>query len=202
MGRVSTDKAESHAQGQRERVLDAAYECFVEHGFHQAGMAMISKKAGMSPGLIYRYFENKSAIIRGICQQQLDAMRNDLRPGNAFDIVAGIVDGFEHPEFARPRRMSRVLILEVIAEAARDEELALLVKKFDKEIQANLQYWVQMRYAEAHSRNLDPAEAQTRALSLWLMIEGVVMCRARDASLDNELLRRAVQRITDTTLLP
>ena len=40
-------------------ILDAAKKCFIEHGFHAASMANIAETAGMSPGLIYRYFENK-----------------------------------------------------------------------------------------------------------------------------------------------
>ena len=58
-----TSKAQDRAEMQRNRILDAAQHCVIEHGFHAASMASIADTAGMSAGLIYRYFENKSAII-------------------------------------------------------------------------------------------------------------------------------------------
>ena len=50
----------------RQQILNAAAQCFREHGFHGASIAQISKTAGMSAGHIYHYFENKEAIIAAI----------------------------------------------------------------------------------------------------------------------------------------
>ena len=47
----------------RSQILEAALVCFAKHGFHQASMHDISAEAGISVGLIYRYFENKEAVI-------------------------------------------------------------------------------------------------------------------------------------------
>src|SRR5690606_41896893 len=70
-------KVSKRAQAQRERILAAAQKCFVESGFHAASMASISEAAGMSPGLIYRYFENKNSIILAIIERQLEEGRAD-----------------------------------------------------------------------------------------------------------------------------
>ena len=43
---------------QRERILEAARLCFLKRCFHAASIADIAQEAGMSPGLMYRYFEN------------------------------------------------------------------------------------------------------------------------------------------------
>src|SRR5262249_19557223 len=59
------------APQQRQRILDAAEKCFIESGFHAATMARIAATAGISPGLIYRYFESKSAIVRAIIERHL-----------------------------------------------------------------------------------------------------------------------------------
>ena len=56
----------TRAARQRERILEAAEKCFIESGFHAASMAHIADTAGISAGLIYRYFESKSAIVRAI----------------------------------------------------------------------------------------------------------------------------------------
>ena len=63
---VCAGKDTPRAEVQRERILCAAQKCFIEHGFHAASMANIAAAAQMSAGLMYRYFENKSAIVRAI----------------------------------------------------------------------------------------------------------------------------------------
>ena len=52
-----------HHPGRREQILKAAMVCFAKRGFHQTSMHDISAEAGISVGLIYRYFENKEAVI-------------------------------------------------------------------------------------------------------------------------------------------
>ena len=66
------------ALDRRSQILDAALVCFAKHGFHQASMHDISAEAGISVGLIYRYFENKEAVIAAI---YLDG---GLEPASAF----------------------------------------------------------------------------------------------------------------------
>ena len=68
--KISPQKLSDRACAQRERILDAAQKCFVSHGFHAAGMALIAETANMSPGLIYRYFDSKSTIILAIIERQ------------------------------------------------------------------------------------------------------------------------------------
>src|SRR5260370_17901854 len=51
------------------QILDAALICFGKRGFHQASMHDISAEAGISVGLIYRYFENKEAVISAMADR-------------------------------------------------------------------------------------------------------------------------------------
>src|SRR5580704_5985356 len=53
----------------RCQILDAALVCFAKRGFHQASMHDISAEAGISVGLIYRYFENKEAVISAMADR-------------------------------------------------------------------------------------------------------------------------------------
>ncbi|MAP93985.1 MAG: hypothetical protein CMK07_03445 [Ponticaulis sp.] len=57
----------------RNQVLDAASECFVEKGFHRAGMAEIADRAQMSSGHIYHYFKNKDDIIEAIVDREIQS---------------------------------------------------------------------------------------------------------------------------------
>ena len=47
----------------RDKVVRAALELIAERGYHGAPMAMIAEQAGVGAGTIYRYFENKDALI-------------------------------------------------------------------------------------------------------------------------------------------
>ena len=51
------------------QILDAALVCFAKRGFHQTSMHDISAEAGISVGLIYRYFENKEAVISAMADR-------------------------------------------------------------------------------------------------------------------------------------
>ena len=53
----------------REQILEAAMHCFAKRGFHQASMHDISAEAGISVGLIYRYFKNKEEVIAAIATE-------------------------------------------------------------------------------------------------------------------------------------
>ena len=50
----------------RSRILKAALEVIAENGFHNSPTSFIAKRAGVSVGLIYRYFENKEQLIEEV----------------------------------------------------------------------------------------------------------------------------------------
>lgn len=47
----------------RADILKATLKLISEHGFHGTPMSMIAKEADVGAGTIYRYFENKEALI-------------------------------------------------------------------------------------------------------------------------------------------
>lgn len=58
MARVGSDK-----EDKRFAVIHAALDLVAEHGFHGAPMAAVAERADVAAGTIYRYFENKDALI-------------------------------------------------------------------------------------------------------------------------------------------
>ena len=50
----------------KELILESALELFAEHGFHATSISQIAKKAKISKGLIYSYFESKKEILQVI----------------------------------------------------------------------------------------------------------------------------------------
>ncbi len=51
-------------EDRREQIIDAAMRVFAEKGFTRATNRDIAREAGITPGLIYHYFENKEAVFR------------------------------------------------------------------------------------------------------------------------------------------
>src|SRR5436189_5483488 len=66
---MSHPQMDSFNGDRRSQILDAALVCFAKRGFHQASMHDISAEAGISVGLIYRYFENKEAVISAMADR-------------------------------------------------------------------------------------------------------------------------------------
>lgn len=58
----------------RELILNTALELFAEHGFHSTSIEQIAKKAGISKGLTYNYFESKKSILNEILKTGFDAI--------------------------------------------------------------------------------------------------------------------------------
>lgn len=58
----------------RVLILNTALELFAEHGFHSTSIEQIAKKAGISKGLTYNYFESKKSILDEILKTGFDAI--------------------------------------------------------------------------------------------------------------------------------
>ena len=50
----------------RDDILQSALKLLAEQGFHGAPMARIAEHAGVGTGTIYRYFENRDALILAV----------------------------------------------------------------------------------------------------------------------------------------
>ena len=74
----------------RKRILAAAEQRFAAFGYRRTGIAEIARDAGVAPGTLYRYFENKEEIFRAVMREGLacwlDTARRVLaRPGTAIE---------------------------------------------------------------------------------------------------------------------
>lgn len=50
-------------QEKKSLIMDTALELFAENGYHATSMSRIAKKAGISKGLAYNYFDSKKEIL-------------------------------------------------------------------------------------------------------------------------------------------
>jgi AcrR family transcriptional regulator len=180
----------SRAARQRTRILDAAERCFIERGFHAASMANIAATAGMSPGLIYRYFSAKTEIVRAIIERHLEtdgcpAMR---RLNSCEDFCAQALQMVERWRRRDDPSMNAALMLELTTEAARDPEIARIVRDKDRTVGEDLALAVR-RTARESGVPLSASAAYVRAVVLQCLVEGLACRVVRDPTLSAKALK-------------
>jgi AcrR family transcriptional regulator len=57
-------------EDRREQILDAAMRIFAQKGFIRATNKDIAREAGITPGLIYHYFESKEAVLKAVIESR------------------------------------------------------------------------------------------------------------------------------------
>jgi len=190
------------AQSRRLQVLEAASDCFRRRGYHGAGMAEISKTAGMSPGHIYNYFDSKEAIIEAIIERDMQEMFSVFNgflqaEGPVLDVMlAGCPDGVEkHLDVEKS-----ALKLEMISEAARNEKVAALLQESDNEARRLMKQLMQREGSLV--RHLPEAELEARISVMFAMFGGLMIRRTLNPSLDRDTVLIALKPVIKTLLSP
>jgi AcrR family transcriptional regulator len=64
-------KFRRRAEARPDEVLDAALDLFIEKGFAATRVEDIARRAGLSKGAVYLYFESKEKILEGIIRRAI-----------------------------------------------------------------------------------------------------------------------------------
>src|SRR5438045_1042312 len=117
------------APDRREQILNAAMVCFAKRGFHQASMHDISAEAGISVGLIYRYFENKEAVISAMADRHKAEIHGVLeRARQAPNLLESLEILFTAHCCENSPKVQSAFVVDLYAEASRNPEVANLVR--------------------------------------------------------------------------
>lgn len=185
-------RATAQAEAQRERILDAAQKCFIERGFHAASIASIAQTAGMSAGLMYRYFENKNAIVTAIIERELGHSRAKIADlYTRADLLHRIVETVRQWQVGDPGAMNAALYLETSAEATRDPEIAEVVASSDARVRGEFECWLG-RGRDEGGLGLPPDVARSRALLMQCLVSGLAVRAVREPDLDLRVLQAAL----------
>ena len=76
------EQFEEIREAKKTLILDTALELFANEGFFKTSISDITKKAGISKGLIYNYFESKEALIRTIAFNGIDNLLKNFDPNS------------------------------------------------------------------------------------------------------------------------
>jgi AcrR family transcriptional regulator len=186
--------AATHAARQRERILDAAEKCFIESGF-------LAQTAGISAGLIYRYFDSKAMIVKAIIERHLEtdgACAID-RLNSSEDVCAAMLDLFDCWQRGDDPKMNAGLFLDLTAECTRDPQIARVVRDKDRLVGDGLAQVVR-RIARARGVNLTNAAARDRSDLLQCLMEGLASRVVRDPKLRRSSLKPMLERVIDVLL--
>ena len=111
------------------QILDAAVVCFAKRGFHQASMHDISAEAGISVGLIYRYFQNKEAVIAAMADRHKKQIQEILeRARQAPNLRESLETLFTAHCGETEPQVTAAFVVDLFAEASRNEHVAELVR--------------------------------------------------------------------------
>src|SRR5258708_37659733 len=140
------------------QILDAAVACFAKRGFHQASMHDISAEAGISVGLIYRYFQNKEAVISAMADRHKQEIQEILERARQ---APGLLESLEvlftaHCGEKEPQVVS-AFVVDLFAEASRNPHVAELVRDVCETSMSGVTGLI-AQSPEAKARNLTPRE--------------------------------------------
>ena len=62
----------ARAERTRQRLLDAAGQCFADSGFAKTTVEEIARTAGVSKGLVYHHFRSKDEVLRSVLERTLE----------------------------------------------------------------------------------------------------------------------------------
>nr|WP_280459058.1 helix-turn-helix domain-containing protein [Nocardia carnea] len=78
-------RAERRKAELRRDIIDTAFVCFAEKGYHATGIADIAAELGIGHGTFYRYFSNKRDIIDHVIDDLAARIADTLGTDNAPD---------------------------------------------------------------------------------------------------------------------
>lgn len=178
----------------KNQVLDAALICFRQNGFHGASMAQISKQAGMSPGHIYHYFQNKEAIIAAIVERDTHEMTEWTDTFMASDdMLAAMIDEIPSGIESNCCQDTAALMLEIMAESARNPTIASIIKQHKAEGRERLLKLLQMEMSQRQGTSEQDLMAKVELICA--MFDGLMMRATYRSDEDNAKLAELMKKV-------
>jgi AcrR family transcriptional regulator len=113
----------------RAQILRAAMVCFAKRGFHQTSMHNISDEAGISVGLIYRYFASKEAVIAALAEEHKKQLAELVDRARSAPTLLDSLEILLTAHCCEDQtQMHSAFIVDLFAEAGRNPTIANLVR--------------------------------------------------------------------------
>ena len=189
-------RANPDLQQQRvEEIVAAATACFLEKGFHKTSVQDIAGRAGLSMGLLYRYFPSKEAIIEAAATTAGREAREHIEQ---FAQATELVDGIRQLALTLIAAAAipgyQALLAEVHAESFRSPTL----RRMEQQDLAAMRQAVSsaLRQHQQAGRLLAGVDTLALATVILAAIEGLCVHLELDPALDAQLQQRTIEMLT------
>ena len=165
-------------EDRRDQIVDAAMRVFAQKGFTRATNKDIAREAGITPGLIYYYFESKEALLKAIIETRSPIRLMRSLPQQVFALppeaflrfmIQQILNIVEGENFVS---MIRVLLPEIVHGS--DPHIAGLAGNTLQRIIGFLSSYLETKIATGELR---PVDASLTAQTIFGGIVGFVLRR-------------------------
>ncbi|MCX8044893.1 MAG: TetR/AcrR family transcriptional regulator, partial [Desulfobacterota bacterium] len=164
--------SEEDIKKRKERIFEAAVQCFNESGYDNASMESIAQCAGISKGGLYHYFPSKKELFLELFDYKVhnyfDQMKSFLIAGQAPEeklriLVAKAGEILkQHEDFYR-------FCLEFLSMGVRDHEIKAVMTRFYKNSIDTFKEIIEEGIARGFFLPVDPVKV---ARSLYLSVMG------------------------------
>ncbi len=192
-----------HAQAMRQRILDGAHRAMLSGGYRGTTMPAIAAEAGVSVGLLYRYFPGKAelylAMCEGVTQDQLDELAALM--GSIADPRQRLAAAVRHYVVGLDAEGWGAIVTAGWAEADVNPALRDLLRRRCDQIRA----FATMFLREAVARGeLEPGiDVEEISLASTMLLDGVIGHQAEAGDrFDPDLVARSVTALLGRSLRP
>jgi AcrR family transcriptional regulator len=183
----------AHLAQVRDRILDGADRAFRTSGFRGTTIPDIAGEAGVSVGLIYRYFPSKEELFLSVCQAKTEQQLDELAVA-----LAGIADPLDRLGLAIDTFVRSLveegwgaIVVQAWAEADNNPRLRdLLSRQFDQERGFAAMF---IREAIARGEAAPDLDVESLSLAAAMLLDGAIAHQAeRGPRFDADAVARAL----------
>jgi TetR/AcrR family transcriptional repressor of mexJK operon len=164
-------------EGKRRAILEAAGQCFLDHGFTGTSMDAVAREAGVSKLTVYSHFRNKDALFKEVITDKC----NQFAPPASFlalvneephKALTRIANGFVRLNVS-PEVLAMYRV--VIGESAKNPKVAGLLHEAGP--QREFDAFVELLHAYVKKGLLDVVEPERAADHFFHMLKGELHMR-------------------------
>ncbi len=185
----------AHAEAMRERILEGGRRAFIAGGFRGTSVPSIAAEAGVSVGLIYRYFPSKEELFLELCisgtPSELDELAEAIAPipDPAERLTVAIDSYFD----AMGAAIGAPLVLQALAAAPSDERIRASLRRRGDDLRG---FGVRFVRDAIGRGELDPTtDVDELAAATTMLLDGALVAFAEQGeALDRTALRDRIVR--------
>ncbi len=185
----------AHAEAMREQILEGGRRAFIAGGFRGTSVPSIAAEAGVSVGLIYRYFPSKEELFLELCiagtPAELEELAENLAPID--DPVERLTVAIDSYFDALLQAIGAPLVLQALAAAPADERIRVALRRRGDDLRGFSAAFVR----DAIVRGELPADADVDeiAAATTMLLDGALVAVAEQGeSMDRDEIRDRVVR--------